>query len=208
MHAGDNGFKDKRFPMIKERHRGTFEKALGEGKVDPQMVSLCRFVAKGTRDYFTSSCCSGRILLIDLPKGEDKLGSRFHRKWHRTVEFKELWEGMQAPSAGELWFKQEPFILHLGCPDLEHAQKILAAMKKTGVKRGGIMFAEEGKYMIELMGTQNISVPVKKGGKVLIEKKHLEYLLQRANEKLKKNYALLKKFERNCRSLLAPEGLK
>ncbi len=191
----------ERFRMIKARHKGTFEKALAEGKVDPQMIRYCKFVA-GTKDYFTSSCCSGRILLLDLPKGEDKLGSRFHRKWHRTVKFKELWEGLNDESQGEVWFKQEPFILHLGCPDLDRAQKILEAMKKTGIKRGGIMYADEGKWMIELVGSQNISVPVKKGKKVLVEKKHLEYLLKRANEKLKKNYALLKKFEKNCRSLL------
>ncbi len=191
---------DERFHMIKERHKGTFEKALGEGKVDPQMIKYCGFVA-GTKNYFTSSCCSGRIMLIDLPKGEDKLGSRFHRKWHRTVKFKELWEGVQAESLGEVWFKQEPFILHLGCADLEHAQVILQAMKKAGLKRGGVMFAEDGKWMIELMGTQQISVPVKRGKQVLIERKYLEYLLKRANEKLRKNYALLKKFEKACRSL-------
>ena len=201
MHAGEGGYAGKRFRMIKERHKGTFEKALGEGKVDPQMKSLCRFVA-GTMDYFTSSCCSGRIMLIDLPKGEDKLGSRFHRKWHRTVAFNELWVGLNDESQGEVWFKQEPFILHIGCPDLERAQKVLQAMKKTGLKRGGIMFAAEGKWMLELMGTQNLAVPVKKGAKVLIERDYLKHLLQRANEKLKKNYALLKKFEKNCRRLL------
>ena len=200
MHAGEGGYAGKRFRMIKERHKGTCEKALGEGKVDPQMVGFCRFVA-GTGNYFTSSCCSGRIMLLDLPKGEDKLGSRFHRKWHRRGKFAELWKGLNDESQGELWFKQEPFILHIGCPDLGHAQTILQAMKKTGIKRGGVMFAEDGKWMIELIGSQHIAVPVKKGCKVLIEKKHLEYLLKRANEKLRKNYTLLKKFENICRGL-------
>ena len=73
-----------RFGMVKERHRKTFESAASQGKVDPQMLSLCKFVA-GTEKFYTSSCCSGRILFLER-RGNRKIDTFFHRKWHRESE--------------------------------------------------------------------------------------------------------------------------
>jgi tRNA(Phe) wybutosine-synthesizing methylase Tyw3 len=58
------------------------------------------------------------------------------------------------------------------------------------------MVAKPGKFLIELQGNQGIALPVKKGKSALVEKKHLRYILRRANEKLAKNYRHLKKLER------------
>lgn len=184
-----------RFGMVKEMHSKSLEKAVSEGKADKQMVPLCRFVSK-TKSFFTSSSCAGRIILLQLPKDENKKDASFHRKWHSRVSEKELWQGIDAETKGELWFKLDPFILHIGADSLENAQKILNAMKRTGIKRGGIMVAKPGKFLIELQGSQGIAFPVKKEKKVLIERKHMRYILKRANKKLAKNYELLKKLEK------------
>ncbi|MEM4327146.1 MAG: hypothetical protein QXZ13_03190, partial [Candidatus Diapherotrites archaeon] len=117
-----------RFAMLKKRHSETFETALRQGKVDPQIVSLCEFV-KSTKNYFTSSSCSGRILLIEK-LGVRKIDNFFHRKWHREISKSELLEALDVQTSGELWFRVDPFILHLGCADLESAIIALNAMKK------------------------------------------------------------------------------
>jgi len=184
----------ERFSMVKDMHRKSLEKAIKEKKADRQIIPLCKFVSK-TKHYFTSSSCAGRIILLQLPKDENKLGAFFHRKWHRKVREKELWQGIKADTRGELWFKLDPFILHIGADSLENAKKVLSHIKKAGIRRGGIMVAKPGKFLIEMQGSQGISFPVKKGKTVLVEEYYLKYVLERANQKLEKNYELLKRLE-------------
>ncbi len=201
--VGNMGKKEgfSRFGMVKKRHAQTFESANRQGKVDPQMVGLCEFVA-GTGGFYTSSCCSGRILLLEK-RGERKIDTFFHRKWHRVAELSELLEGVSEKTEGELWLKADPFILHIGCENLEGANAILAAMKRAGVKRGGIILAEPGKFMVELQGTEKMDVPVKSGPKLFADEKYLEYLLGKANKLVSKNYSRLEKLESEFRKSLA-----
>jgi len=189
-----------RFDMIKARHKETFETALKQGKVDEQMQDLCGFVA-GTQDYFTSSCCSGRIILLEK-QSDRKIDSFFHRKWHRTINKEELLEGFEEKVRGELWFKVDPFILHIGTSNLENANKILKAMKEAGVKRGGIILAEEEKYLVELQGTERLSFPIKNGEEKLIDEIYLETILEKANSMIQKNYERLGKLEEAFRKNL------
>jgi tRNA wybutosine-synthesizing protein 3 len=190
----------KRFEMIKERHKKTFETALKQGKMDEQMIQLCQYISK-TKNYYTSSCCSGRIILLEK-KGKRKIDTFFHRKWHREINIAELLEGIKENKEGELWLRLDPFILHIGCPSIKEAQKILTAMKKAGVKRGGITVAEKGKFLIELQGTHIFSCIVKKNGKQLIQKKYLEYILPRLNTMLAENYQRLEKLETEFKKTL------
>lgn len=193
--------REKRFGMVKETHRKSLKKAIEEKKADRQMIPLCRQISK-TKNYFTSSSCAGRIILLQLPKEENKKDASFHRKWHRKVKEKELWEGINSKTIGEIWFKLDPFILHIGTNNLENAKKILEIMKKNGLKRGGIMVAKPGKFMIELIGTQAMALPIKNKEKTIVDKKTMKHLLQKANKKLEKNYTLLKKLEKSFRKEL------
>ncbi len=186
---------DSKFEKIKEKHKKSLQKAIKEKKIDTAFKPLCEFIA-GTKNFFTSSCCSGRILILGLPKGDRKKEAYFHKKWHRKVKFEELWQGLKEKSIGELWFKLEPFILHIGCKTLENAQKILTIMKKAGIKRGGMIVVSDDKILIEFQGTQEMSFPVKKNEKILVEKKFMKNALKRANEKLKSNYLRLEKLEK------------
>jgi len=191
---GKNKAGAERFSMVKAMHRKSFEKAVLGKKADKQIIPMCRFVSK-TKHFFTSSSCAGRIILLQLPKEESKKEASFHRKWHRKARKKELWEGIGAESKGELWFKLDPFILHIGTDSLENAKKILAVMKKAGVRRGGIIVAKPGKFLIEMQGSQGIAFPVKKDDEAVVEEEFMEYVLMRANQKLERNYALLKRLE-------------
>ncbi len=189
-----------RFEMVKKRHCVAFENALKQGKVDPQIESLCSFV-NSTKNFFTSSSCSGRILLIEKV-GARKIDNFFHRKWHRLIKLDELEEGVNAETQGELWFRVDPFILHLGCADLASAKVALAAMKRAGVKRGGILVAEDGKFLLEFQGTSVMSFPVKFQDKVLVNGVFLEFVLDRANKLLSDNYKRLSLLELEFRKSL------
>ena len=209
-----------RFEMVKERHQKTFENSVKKKAIDKKAISICGFL-NSQKDYFTSSSCAGRIVLLGVPKGEDKQGSYFHRKWHRKVSFKELWESLNADASietaeftperrkkfegkigsknDEIWFKLDAFIFHFGCSSLEKANRLISAIQEAGIKRYGITVAKQGKFMIEITGTQNIAIPVKKGNKIFIDREYMKTVLEFANKKLQKNYKQLERFEKELK---------
>lgn len=197
----DKAVGKKRFSMVKQRHGETFDEAVEHKLADERMIPLCKFIAS-TKNFFTSSGCAGRILLIELPKGESKKEASFHRKWHREISFGKTKQALKEEIRGELWMKVEPFILHIGSDSIGNARKILAVMSKAGVKRGGIIVAKEGKFLVELQGTQEMSVPLKHNEKLLVQDDYLQWLVAKANDKLAKNYKMLERFERECRRFL------
>lgn len=195
------GVEKKRFTMVKQRHKETLSEAVEKNLADEKIVSLCNFVAS-TKNFFTSSGCAGRILLIQLPKGESKREASFHRRWHRQFSFGEAKKALQEKTVGELWLKMEPFILHIGSNTIENARQILAVMSRAGVKRGGIIVAKPGKFLVELQGTQEMSVPLKQGEKILVKDDYLRWLVEKANSKMRKNDEMLRRFEKECRQAL------
>jgi len=181
--------------MVKERHKKRFEQAVKEGKADKQIISLCKFLFS-LPEFFTASTCAGRIILLKTDEEESKREASFLQKWHRTVKLNEVLSAMKKPlNEPELWFKQEPFIMHVGANSLQNANKILSIARKAGIKRLGIMVAVEGKFLMELIGTQSMALPLKYKNRDLAEKDYLEFIVNKANQKLKKNYVQLKKFE-------------
>ncbi|QQR92608.1 MAG: hypothetical protein IPJ89_05685 [Candidatus Iainarchaeum archaeon] len=184
---------DARFRMVKERHQKSLETAISEKKIDPLMIPISKFIAQ-TKEYFTTSTCSGRITLMDLDEKEMKREGAFFRKWHRTVTFKEVWEGIcDESNAGNLWFKQDGLVMLLGTHSMENAKHVLDVVHNLGMKRIGINHFEPGKVHIEIFGTHHMSVPVKSGKKVLVEKEYVKELVKLANKKWKMNDATLKK---------------
>ncbi len=189
---------ETRFAMVKERHANSLKTAIAEKKIDPLMIPISRAIAK-THYFFTSSTCSGRITLMDLNTNEAKKPGAFFRKWHRVVILREVWDGIQDhTNTGNLWFKQDAFVFLIGTNTMENAQHILRICHENGVKRAGINHAEPGKVHVEIFGTQNMSVPVKEGKKILVEKEYVKRLVSIANRKWKQNDALLKTF---CKAL-------
>ncbi|MFH1234266.1 MAG: hypothetical protein V1493_01505 [Candidatus Diapherotrites archaeon] len=189
-----------RFEMVKKRHATTLKKAEDEKRIDKAMVGLCDFIS-GTENFFTSSGCSGRIILLGL-KSRSKLDSRFHRKWHEQVEPEKVLEALEEETEGEIWLKMEPFIIHIGTNSLENAVKLLSLKDKSGIKRGGIITAKPGKFIVELMGTEEISVLVKRGKKILASEEFIREIVEEANRKIGFNYERVEKFEKRVRKEL------
>jgi len=189
-----------RFFMTKKHHSETYKEAKKLGRMDEDFISLCDYVEK-TKNYFTSSSCAGRIALIGLAEEETKQESAFYRKWHRKVSEKEVLEAVRDFRGEVLWFKQEPLILHLGADNLESAKKVLLLCEKVGIKRAGIKVAKDGKYLVEILGTQNINAPIKEGS-VCANEDYIKYLVEKGNEKFEKNQELIKKLAKEAKKLL------
>jgi len=189
-----------RFNMTKKHHKETYEEAKKMGRMDEDFIPLCDYISK-TTNYFTSSCCAGRIALISLGEEEKKMESAFYRKWHRKVKENEILDALKEFKGKILWLKQEPLILHLGTNTLENAKQILILCEKSGIKRAGIKVAKEGRFIVEILGTQNITTPIKDTG-ITIDEKYLKYLVKKSNEKFEKNQDTIKKMFKNAKKML------
>ena len=196
----DSALAKTRFEMVKARHVKRFLQALEKKEVDKPIIELCGYI-NGLKNYFTASSCSGRIILLEI-KGKQKKDARFYRKWHRTVSFEEVWQAIQEHEKHALWFKMEPFIIHIGTKNLRLANKILEIKNKAGVKRGGIIVAKPGKFLLELVGTQNMAFPVKEGSEIFVDEVFMHKAIEEANKKMVENAKRLKLFERILRAEL------
>ena len=123
-------------------------------KWDEKINKLCEKINKKD-DYYTTSSCSGRILLlIDSEEKTDKL---FLNVWHEKITFNELKKAIELIKTDKtIYFKQDPCILHIACRTLENAQSLCdLAIKKASWKRCGII-ATRKRFIAELNSTEKI----------------------------------------------------
>ena len=160
--------------------------------IDKQIVKLCDKINE-REDYFTTSSCSGRIVLI---KDSEKKGpGLFLFRSHAKVSFKELkgeLEKLVPPThpgkqRGVVIFKQEPCLVVVSCKDKENQWKLFSKARNNGWKKSGILSVDK-KRLVELMSSENISFPVIKDGKVLVDDYFLKVVLKKGNDNLEKGW--------------------
>jgi len=61
------------------------DKAKIENKVDIGILPILDII-NSLNEYYTTSSCFGRIVLLELPVIGDKKNAKFIGKWHRTIK--------------------------------------------------------------------------------------------------------------------------
>jgi len=168
---------------------------------DKPIVKLCDKV-NSMKDYFTTSSCSGRIVLII--GNERKMPGLFLFRTHEKVSFEVLKEEIEKAcekskdcgGGGEMIsFKQEPCVLTISCRDLESQRKLFDIARNNGWKKSGIVSTDR-KFMLELMSTENISFPVINNGKILVDDEFLRIVVGKANDNLIRSWEKINRFEK------------
>ena len=122
-------------------------------------------------------------------------GKKSEMKWlfvsHSPITLRQI-KQVQIPKK-DIWFKQEPFIIHLACRTIEDAQKILNKARKVGFKRSGIQSIR--KNIVEISATEHLNLQIFKKGNLLIDDTYLKLLIKEANKKLKQTRAKIKRFQ-------------
>jgi len=138
------------------------------------------------KDYFTTSSCSGRILIIAKWKRKDKCDWVFlsHTPVKQFSELKKAIVSALPKNKKNILFKQEAFIIHICCRTLSDAERLLLIGRKVNLKRSGIISTKKDKIMVEMVGNESMETIIAKRGKLLIEDPYLKVLLQEANKKL------------------------
>ncbi|MBN1923830.1 MAG: hypothetical protein JW791_03665 [Nanoarchaeota archaeon] len=177
-----------------------YEDAKKQGFVDADILKQLNSFNK-LRDYYTTSSCSGRILLLRNNEENLKMPGAFYYKSHDKASDKVLINNVKSFNESfELWFKLEPFILHVCCRSLNHARKLLNMCRSLGIKRAGIN-AWSRRIIVEIVGTQYVDTLIIKDKKLLVSEDYLKILLSKANNKLSQSKKVLFKFFKDSKVL-------
>ena len=127
--------------------------------VDKKIVSLCNKI-NSFENYYTTSSCSGRIVLIvDQEKKEKGL---FLHVYHDLVTFDNFKNDLDSCSDEFIKFKQQPCFVVVMCKTLESAINLMDLAKPLGFKMSGITSISSNGFCVGLMSTEKIEFPINK----------------------------------------------
>lgn len=154
------------------------------GDTDPRIKGLCDNI-NSKKDYYTTSSCSGRISLVK--DNTKKLPGLFLWRTHdkTTLEElnKELKKAIGSTKDELIYFKQEPCLVVVSCKNKESQKALFTIARNNGWKKSGII-STDNRYIIELMSTENISFPIIKDNKILVNQEFLDFIIEESNRKL------------------------
>ncbi|NJE00469.1 hypothetical protein [Thermococcus sp. JdF3] len=184
----------KNFDEQKAKAMAGLRKALAEGKVDGDIISLLEKI-NSLENYFTTSSCSGRISVMEMPDFGDKVNSVWLGKWHREVSVEEVLEAIGKHSKGQLWFLVRSPILHVGARTMEDAVRLLNLAIGLGFKYSNIKSVSHKKLLVEIRSTERMDVPLGADGELWVDEAYIERIVGIANSQVRRFKGKLKRLE-------------
>lgn len=179
-----------------------------KGSVDEDIEHVVSFL-NSCEQFFTTSSCSGRIIIIDGAAG----GSDVHKQncvWlfvsHHKCTSDDLTSGLSR-SCGDAVLKFEPFVLHIQCRMLEDAQLMHSVAINSGFKNSGLTVGKTGKIILAVRSTHGLEVPLSHNGKLLVNGDYIQFLTQIANQKMEENLRRIQRFFQNLQTALSAERM-
>ncbi|NJE54096.1 hypothetical protein [Thermococcus sp. 21S9] len=184
----------KNFEEQKAKAMEGLSKALAEDKVDEDIITLLEKI-NALENYFTTSSCSGRISVMEMPHFGDKVNSVWLGKWHREVTVEEVLEAVGRHSIGQLWFLVRSPILHVGARTLDDAVRLLNLAIGLGFKYSNIKSVSHRKLLVEIRSTERMDVPLGADGELWVSEDYIERIVAIANDQLRRFKGKLKRLE-------------
>lgn len=171
-----------------------------EDEVDSEILPIIEKI-NTNYDYFTTSSCAGRIVLIQLPQLGDKEAAQFLGKWHREVEVNEVMAAYKKARENITVFllAQSP-IIHVRCKTLKSAVALRNLAIESGLKYSTLKSVtlnskcEPQKLVVEILSSENIHVPIAKNGRLYPDHDYLSFLVENANQALRRAREKLERF--------------
>ncbi|XP_011618093.1 tRNA wybutosine-synthesizing protein 3 homolog [Takifugu rubripes] len=178
-----------------------------KGSVDEDISHLVSLINSRER-FFTTSSCSGRIILIDRVSGISDIQKQ-NCHWlfvsHQKCKPDDLISALER-SNGDAVFKFEPFVLHVQCRQLDDAQMMHSVAINAGFRNSGLTVGKLGKIMMAVRSTHVLEVPLSHNGKVLVEQEYIHFLTELANQKMEENLRRIQRFYDNLQSALLTQN--
>ncbi|MBW2998909.1 hypothetical protein KY321_05195 [Candidatus Woesearchaeota archaeon] len=175
--------------MFESNKKSTLEKndKSSIGGIDKPIRDLCEIINKKD-NYYTTSSCSGRIVLRD---GFKKTTSKWLFVSHNLIKLEEIKTFL---SENEVWIRSEPMILHISCKTIDDAINLVNLARNNGFKRSGIQSLR--KNIVEISCSSSIiNTILTKNGKILVDEEYLSILVDECNSKLSETHEKIKRFE-------------
>jgi len=165
-----------------------------KGYIDNKIKKLVNKI-NSLNDFYTTSSCSGRVLIITTPKSNKKNEVHYLFCSHKKIQFYNIKKIINSKilSKNDVWFKVQPVIIHIACNNINNANKLLNVARDTGFRRSGIISIGKNKIIMELISTEKIETIISKNGKLLIDKDYFKVLIKEGNKKLEKTWKKIDK---------------
>ncbi|CAB49213.1 tRNA(Phe) 7-((3-amino-3-carboxypropyl)-4-demethylwyosine(37)-N(4))-methyltransferase Taw3 [Pyrococcus abyssi] len=178
--------------------------AIKEGKVDEDIIDLLMLI-NSIKGVYTTSSCSGRIGIIEEPSLGAKPLSRWLIKVHRPMEFEEAIDALKKANKGIIFLKSQPPILHVVAENLEMAKLLHQIGLSSGFKYTTFKVISN-RYLVEINGTEYLTVPLGRDGKVLVSEEYLKFAVEIGNEMLRRGKSRLPRLYKNFQELKEKVG--
>ncbi len=168
-----------------------------KGDVDEHAIPVINAFNE-TKNCYTTSSCAGRITLFREAETKKKYDSGWLYVKHGEVTKEEIKNALTKIPLDTIWFRQETSIFHIACRNIEIAKKILNLCQEIGLKHSGIIGINR-RIMIEIIFNEKLDSPISENNKLLMNEDHLDLLIKKANEKMRRNNKLLKKLAKKIK---------
>ena len=185
---------EKNFIKNKKQILEKLEVAKKEKLVDKGIIPIIDII-NSNENYYTSSSCYGRIVLLELPNLGDKKNAEFLGKWHRKIRSNDVFLALENSSGkGQLWFLAQSPIIHVYTKNIESADKLVKIAVNCGFKHSNFKSSEKN-IIVEIASTERIDAPVGLNGKLYCDKKYIFLLVDIANRVYNKSILKLEKLK-------------
>jgi len=175
-----------------------------KGCIDKDAVKIVNEI-NSKKGFYTTSSCAGRIVLLEIKsKRKDECNWVFAK--HDKVNFNEMNKiiknykknlelplkaynkeetSFESSFNSQLWFKQQPLILHVACRNLDAANKLLDMSRKI-FRRAGIIGVTNRKVMVEIIGDERLETII--ADKIFVaDSNYIKQLVKYANVNFAEN---------------------
>lgn len=187
-------------PWEKEERMKTLDRKICDGEVDRDILPLIESI-NASPDYFTTSSCAGRIVLLAIPGIGDKEEAEFLGRWHGTVDVDEVKERLShAGDTGLIFLLAQSPIIHVRCRNLASAVELRNRAVESGMKYStlkSLKLNSRGvphRIVVEILSSENIHVPVACGQRLYPDDDYLAFLVESANQVLNRAREKLVRF--------------
>lgn len=160
-----------------------------KGSVDGPIKDLVDHI-NSLDDFYTTSSCSGRIVLLQEPESGLKKDTEWLYVSHDLADADAVMKRLSELPQERVWLRMEPFILHIAVRNLELADELMKRLMSIGLKHSGILGVSK-RIMVEISGNDHMDIPVAVHGRMIVSEEYVGYAVNAANEKLGKNHERL-----------------
>jgi len=176
-----------------------------EKKVDIEILPILNII-NASENYYTSSSCFGRTVILEIPSIGNKKEAKFLGKWHRQIDINELLTALKQAKKGQIWLLSQSPIIHIVSKNDIAADKLLKIAISCGFKNSGLK-SFGNRIVLEICSTERLDCPIGEDQNIFCNKDHLELLINISNKIIERSTNKLFKLEKKLKKDLSTDKL-